>query len=136
MAETHLYAVALLAVRLDPRLEWAMNVTDDRGSITSTGRFSDEASTFSDEASTWNTDFTLEATSKFATSEEEAKEFCLRLFRERYPEAEGWTTHVANTQMIDLVAFVKQAMDDLRDQRYAKWRGGASGADDDAEPEM
>ena len=33
-------------------------------------------------------------------------------------------------------SFVKQAMDDLRDQRYAKWRGGVGGADDDAETEM
>ncbi len=125
MTEPKLYAVALLTVRLDPGLDWTANVTDARGSITSTGRFSDEAST-------WNTDFTLEANSKIATSEEEAKEFCLRLFRERYPEAEGWTTHVANTQLIDLNAFVKQAMDNLRDQRYAQWRGGASGPDDDA----
>ena len=130
MNEKHLYAVALLAMRLDPGLEWAMNVTDDRGSITSTGRFSDE------EVSTCGTDFTLEATSKFATSEEEAKEFCLRLFRERYPKTEGWITHVANTQMIDLVAFVKQAVDDLRDQRYAQWSGGASGAEGDAEGVM
>ena len=38
--------------------------------------------------------------------------------------------------MVNLRATVKQAVDDLRDQRYAKWSGGASGAEGDAETEM
>ncbi len=35
-----------------------------------------------------------------------------------------------------IASFVKQAVDNLRDQRYAKWSSGVRGADDDAEPEM
>ncbi len=126
MTEPKLYAVALLTVRLDPGLDWTANVTDGRGNILSTRRY------FGEEASTWNTDITVEADAMMALSEEEAKEICLRLFRERYPESEGWASHGANTQMIDLAAFVKQAVDNLRDLRYAKWSGGVGGADDDA----
>ncbi len=40
--------------------------------------------------------------------------------------------HVAITHRVNLRAFVKQAVDAIRDQCYAQWRGGASGADDDA----
>ena len=130
MAETHLYAVALLAVRLDPRLGWTMDVHAGGTSFFSRQRV------FEEDPGTSNTEFTMFAESAVAASEEAAKEICLQRLRERFPEAEGWTNHAAITHSVDLRAAVQRAHDEARDQRYAQWSGGASGAEGDAEGVM
>lgn len=46
-------------------------------------------------------DVTLLADAVPASSEDEAKERCLARLREKYPVADGWTYHFANTCMVD-----------------------------------
>jgi hypothetical protein len=94
MDAQNIYAVALLAIK--PASTYNMATNKETGRVTFWPVVDETTDAMP------GPEFLLVADSTLATSEEEAKEICLRRLREKFPEADGWTGYIAKTCMTDL----------------------------------
>jgi hypothetical protein len=92
-----LYAVALLALWLPP--EWCGYLDEQTGRTKFL--FMDHPSSYEGHIELEHS-FTLASYVVVACSQEEAKEKSLTWLRDLYPEEDGWVSHVAYAQIVDI----------------------------------
>ncbi len=103
MPKQKLYAVSMLALWLGP--DWIGYLDEETGTV----KFYPYPSRGYGNVELEH-QFTLAVDVAFAVSEDEAKEKCLERLKERYPESDGWVSHVAGAMLFDICPQIDAAL--------------------------
>jgi hypothetical protein len=103
MPKQKLYAVSMLALWLGP--DWIGYLDEETGTV----KFYPYPSRGYGNVELEH-QFTLAVDVAFAVSEDEAKEKCLERLKEKYPESDGWVSHIAGAMLFDISPQISAAL--------------------------
>ncbi len=107
--KTKLYAVAAVVFRPDPmNLDFIDEVVHSKDYRTIKFRAMDCVDLDGDYQSDHHYSFTLHTVT--TSSEDEARDMAVEQARQKYPESEGWMSHVAGAMLLDIEGYVEAAL--------------------------